>query len=288
MSRFANYHPWILFSYFLLVLLTTMFSFQPVYLLFSLLGVVCFLIFSEGFLSAVKQILIFFPFVLLVTVTNPIFSHNGATPLFFINDNAYTLESLIYGGLLGIMLMAVLLWFRCLNQIFTSEKIIYLFGKVSPQICLVFSMCLHFIPGFKRRFSEVFQVQKLYCKGVPKWRMYLYSFSSVITYSMEKAVITADSMQARGYGLKKRTAFSVFSFQKEDAFFLTVMLILSAAVFYGMYMPFTSFTVYPEIRFADISVQTVLSYFFYGILCFLPCIVEIKERLKWKYSMSKI
>lgn len=288
MNRFSNYHPGVLFAYFLLILLAAMFSFHPVYLLLSLSGAVFFLIFSEGFRSALKRILLFLPFVLLVTVTNPLFSHNGATPLFFINDSAFTLEALIYGGLLGFMLMAVLLWFRCLNLIFTSEKIIFLFGKISPQLCLVFSMCLHFIPEFKRRFSEVYHVQKLYCNGTAKWRLYLYSFSSVITYSMEKAVITADSMRARGYGLKKRTAFSVFSFQKEDAFFLIVLLFLSSAVFYGMYMPFTNFTVYPETRFANISLEMILAYFFYGILCFLPSIVEIKERLKWKYSMSKI
>ena len=37
------------------------------------------------------------PLFLLVAVTNPLFSHNGVTPLFFLNGNPVTLEALLYG-----------------------------------------------------------------------------------------------------------------------------------------------------------------------------------------------
>lgn len=35
---------------------------------------------------------------LLVAVTNPLFSHNGVTPLFYLNGNPVTLEAFVYGA----------------------------------------------------------------------------------------------------------------------------------------------------------------------------------------------
>ena len=39
----------------------------------------------------------YLPLFLLVAVTNPLFSHNGVTPLFFMNGNPVTLEAVVYG-----------------------------------------------------------------------------------------------------------------------------------------------------------------------------------------------
>ena len=41
-------------------------------------------------------------------------------------------------------------------------------------------------------------------------------FSAMISWALENAIDTADSMKARGYGLPGRTAFSIFIFDKRD------------------------------------------------------------------------
>ena len=46
----------------------------------------------------------------IIAVTNPLFSRNGATALFFVGDIPYTLEALVYGAVFAEMLMASLLW----------------------------------------------------------------------------------------------------------------------------------------------------------------------------------
>ena len=46
----------------------------------------------------------------LAAITNPVFAHNGATPLFFVGDIAFTLEALLYGAAFGAMLAASVMW----------------------------------------------------------------------------------------------------------------------------------------------------------------------------------
>ena len=58
------------------------------------------------------------------------------------------------------MLAAVALWFSCLSAVMTSDKFIYLFGRMIPALSLVLSMTLRFVPRFKRQFQAVAQAQR--------------------------------------------------------------------------------------------------------------------------------
>lgn len=87
---------------------------------------------------------------LLVAVTNPLFSHNGVTPLFYLNGNPVTLEAFVYGAAIAVMVVGVMLWCRCYSAVMTSDKFLYLFGRAIPKLALVLSMALRFIPMFKR------------------------------------------------------------------------------------------------------------------------------------------
>ena len=42
----------------------------------------------------------------------------------------------------------------------TSDKFIYLFGRVIPKLSLLLSMVLNFVPKFKQHFKEIDQSQK--------------------------------------------------------------------------------------------------------------------------------
>ena len=102
MKAFANYHPAVLLLYFLSVLLVGMFVTNPVLQLTMLLGAVLFYLMlphrsgGAGF---------YVPMFLLVAVTNPLFSHNGVTPLFYLNGNPVTLEAFVYGAAIAVMVV---------------------------------------------------------------------------------------------------------------------------------------------------------------------------------------
>ena len=58
------------------------------------------------------------------------------------------------------MLGAMLLWFMCLSSVFTSDKFIYLFGKIIPALSLLLSMTLRFVPKFRRQLETTAQAQR--------------------------------------------------------------------------------------------------------------------------------
>lgn len=57
--------------------------------------------------------------------------------------------------------------------------------------------------------------------------------SIVVTWALENALDTADSMKSRGYGLPKRTAFSLFRFTLRDGICLGVLATLGGIVLAG-------------------------------------------------------
>lgn len=204
MKAFANYHPAVLLLYFLSVLLVGMFVTNPVLQLTMLLGAVLFCLMlphrsgGAGF---------YVPMFLLVAVTNPLFSHNGVTPLFYLNGNPVTLEAFVYGAAIAVMVVGVMLWCACYSAVMTSDKFLCLFGRVIPKLALVLSMALRFIPMFKRQMHKVNRAQKamgLYGSKslVDKGRSALRVFLTMISWSLENAIDTAASMKARGYGCR--------------------------------------------------------------------------------------
>ena len=53
--------------------------------------------------------------------------------------------------------------------------------------------------------------------------------SAVITWSLENAIDTSDSMKSRGYGLTDRTAYSNYVFDKRD---VTALIYLAVMITY--------------------------------------------------------
>lgn len=96
----------------------------------------------------------------MVAVTNPLFSHNGVTPLFFLNGNPVTLEAFAYGAAIAVAVIGVMLWCKCMGEIMSSDKFLWLFGRPFPKISLVLSAALRFIPLFVRQSKEVSRAQK--------------------------------------------------------------------------------------------------------------------------------
>jgi len=293
MKAFSDYHPFVLMIYFLSVTVITMFSIHPVFLGVSLLGAFClFSVLTNG-KEVFSNIGFYIPMFLLIAVTNPLFSHNGETALFFLNDNPVTMEAIIYGMAISLMLIAVMFWFKCYSEVMTSDKFIYLFGKAIPKLSVVLSMALRFTPLFIKQIKRISITQKtlgLYTQNSLTDRFLggIRVFSSILTWSLENAVDTADSMKARGYGLKGRTHFSLFKFTKRDFWVLFFIAISDFAVLLSVFYDKIYFAYYPVITKINFSISAFVTYIFFTFIAFLPTLIEIKENLKWKYLISKI
>ena len=120
------------------------------------------------------------------------------------------------------MMVAVITWFSCCNVVMTSDKFVYLFGKLIPALSLILSMTLRFVPRFTAQIKVVTQAQRCVGRDVSsgsvRKRIHngLTILSIVITWALENAIETADSMRSRGYGMAGRTAFSIYRLQRRD------------------------------------------------------------------------
>ncbi len=293
MRFFERFHPAALLAYFAAVLLIAMFSASPVIVLLALAGGLGFAATMTTWREKCADLTFYLPLLLLVTITNPLFSHNGVTPLFFLNGRAVTLEAIVYGAGLGVTLWAVLLWCRCWSRIMTSEKVLYLFGRAIPKLSLVLSMALRYVPLLRRQAKKLERAQQtlgLYASDsyLDRLRAKLAVYSGLVGWSLENAVEVSRSMKARGYGLKGRTAYANFHFTRRDAALLA--LVVCAA---GVYLTVTAlgyggFTYYPALSGADTRPLALAGYAAFGALAFAPFLIEGGQTLQWNSCKSRI
>ncbi|MBR5519379.1 MAG: energy-coupling factor transporter transmembrane protein EcfT [Clostridia bacterium] len=292
MRSFADYHPIVVALYFLAVAGIAMFCANPILLVLSLVGALLWFLVRNGRKEARSHLFFALLFVCAALI-NPLVSHNGVTVLFVVNDSPITWEATVYGLVAATMILAVLYWFRSLTQILTSDKLLYLFAKLSPKLALVLSMGLRYVPLFTEQAKKIDRAQTglgLYRgDNLPdRIRGKLRIFSVLITWALENGIVTADSMTARGYGTKRRTHFSIFRFRKADWLVLGLILTLSAVVLWGIFGGALSFTCYPAIVWPETTLLTVLAYTAYGLLALLPTLIEVEEVIKWRSLTSKI
>lgn len=145
-DAFSGLHPAIGFAYFAAVLTLTMLYMHPLLLLLSLIGSSSYVCILKGARHFAKTLLYLVPFIILMSVINALFSNGGVTPLYYLsNGNAITAEALTYGLFASMMFCAVMLWFNCFNAVMTSDKLLFLFGRLSPSLSLLLSMSLRLV-----------------------------------------------------------------------------------------------------------------------------------------------
>lgn len=295
-DAFSNYHPLVNFLYFCLIFGFSMFFTHPVCLLISLFCALCLNIKLTG-AAALKGLFCFsLPALVAISLINPAFNHQGTVILCYLpSGNPLTLESILYGLSAGTMLVCVLTWFSCFNEVITSDKFIYLFGRIIPIMSLLLSMALSFVPKFKAQFEQVKQARTcLVGRDVTNGSLLkrlgfaVSCFSIMVTKSLEGAIETADSMKSRGYGLPKRSAFSVYIISKRDKFALLWLFFCAIFVLCGSLSGCLFWRYFPSIRGVLIRPATIATYIVYFALCITPSIIDIVEEIKWKYLHSKI
>ena len=295
MNEFKAYHPIVNFIYFVLVIGFSMFFMHPLCLFISLVCAFLYSVILKG-KKAIKDNLIYMiPMMLAMIFINPLFNHEGVTILKYLPDgNPLTLESVLYGIFASVMIASVICWFSCYNSVMTSDKFIYLFGRVIPSLSMIFSMTLRFVPKFSAQLKTVANAQKCIGRDVSNGSIIkrakhgLSILSVMVTWALESSVETADSMKSRGYGVDKRTAFSIYTFDRRDAIVLLCILFFGIYVFVGSLMGAMYFKYFPYMEGTEFSLFGMSVFISYIALCILPVVIEIWEVGRWKAIKSKI
>lgn len=294
-DAFGNYHPFVNFIYFGLVISFSLTLTHPLAQGISLVCATAYYVSVEGKKSVAFLLRFCLPMVMLTAFINPAFNHEGTTILlYFASGNPLTLESILYGLAMGAMLVTLLLWFSSFCRAMTSDKFIYLFGKVIPALSLVLSMSLRFVPKFKVQMGNVADAQRSIGRDVSSGSLWsrtktaVLILSIMITWALENAIETADSMKSRGYGLKGRTAFSIYRFDERDAYTLIWLTFCGLFLTAGTMLSAFGFRYFPNVRYAALDRTTIPFYVVYLGLCITPIVLNFKEERTWKTLYSKM
>ncbi len=280
MRGFRTVHPTAVLVYFLTVLTVAMFTLHPVVQGLALLGGALFACrMPRGVLRPWSYPLLF----LLITLSNPLFSHEGETVLFRLGQLPVTVESLAYGAGLATTLLGTLLWCGCMSRLLTGEKLMAAFGGRMPRLTLLISMILGFIPRFFRRLHTLGQLHRGEGNGL---RHAARLLTAAISYSLEEGLVTAASMSARGYGLAGHSSFTLYRLHHWDGALMGLSVALAAVTLGGLGA--NPFAYYPRITPVATQPAALAAYAACGLLMFIPCMLEAKEALKWRYYASKI
>ena len=276
MKQFSALHPVVLFLYFCAVLGVTMFCLNPAVQLVSLAGALLLFHVADDRTQKRRR---FLPLLMIPLggLINPVFSHHGQTILFFLNNNPVTLQAFYYGLNMGGTACAALFWLSCFSLLMGSDRLLCVFGRVSPKLALMLSLILRFVPLLHRRSVE--SRQALRAMGLfrednffLKLRSRVRVFFAVAASALENGVITADSMEARGYSVGRRTAYSTFRFSATEGVFS-----LPAAVAFGVSLaavPALRVDFYPTVSLHGSLARCVVGLIAFALLCLLPGVTQ--------------
>ncbi len=311
---FKGCHPTVNLLFYISVLAFGMLFSHPVCLAVSLTASLIYHIKLNGRKAARSFACFLLPMLFAVILINTFFNHYGITVLAtFPWGNSLTFESIVNGFVTGVVVVSVILWFFTYNEVVTADKFMYVFGKRIPGIALIISMALRFVPMYRVRLREIADAQRGIGKDYRQGNIITRVKNAgniiviLVTWALENAIETSDSMRARGYGAGKRKTYSRFVWQPSDTVILTALILIDIILIFGSVFgsleciynpqviinPSADFGTTYIINELNIKINPLdflgyLSLLAYTLLMFLPIIIDVKEDLKWHKLKSKI
>ena len=291
---FERCHPAVNLIYFAAVIAGTVTFQHPVFLLLSFLCAGGYSI-RRNRGRAVLFDLCLVPCAIAFAVYYSSYHHFGVTVLHrnFVGNNM-TLESLVYGLVLGTAIAGICIWMSCVYSVFSTDKMVYLFGKVSPRLSLFLAILLRMVPRIKKEARKIHTAQKGIGRGIGQgspWQRINNAFriiSMLITWTIDSLMTASDSMRSRGSTLRGRTAFSVYRFDNRDRAFVIALFTFLTMTFMAMILGLTDMTYDPRLIWKPVTPLTILFYAGYTVLCLIPLGLELWTEYQFKKARESL
>lgn len=286
-SSFCEFHPASIFIYFSFAVGATMFS-NSIWIGCLSIGIaILYNFILKGYEAAVKNIIWMMLIICFTVIFNVIFVHRGETILFYVDSNPITLESIFFGMYMGIKISGGISWFSIFNTVVNGEMIIYVVGRISGLLALMISMVCRYIPILQKRYDEISWGQRFIgCENtknpIDKIGNIVKKISVLIGWSLEASLDTASSMEARGYGLKRRSSFHMYKFEKRD-YYLVIYYLISISLYAFLYLSaIEKDRFYPKLIIGEKTLFDflMLGIFFLGSISAM--IIDVLEDMRWR------
>lgn len=284
MDRFSQFNPKTSFLFFVTAAVSILINYNPFFLAASFAAAFAYNFKLLGAKAFKSLICFYFPFTLFVGVFNMIFTSYGVDILFTLNDSNFTLEGLVYGLCQGMMFSAVMLWLSNYSVVMTSDKFMSVFSKAAPNLTLVLTMTLSFLPRLRKNAREISDARLQLGGNEGRLKKSGNNLSALISLTLEESIETANSMKARGFS-SKRKPYSKYRFSRCDLLMSVVILLLFAFMIFEDTAQVSEFIFDPKLENASFSVWHML---FFTMLMLIPIIVDTAEDIRWLFLKRKI
>lgn len=189
--------------------------------------------------------------ILMVASTiliNILTNHRGETYLFYLNDNVVTLESIVYGGILGLQIVLLIHISAIFSRRMTVDKLVIVTGSMSPSLAILLSMAIRNIGRYHHKIQEIYRYQKCESRSEYFWEKLFLSIRTVsimVNWALENGLELADSMIARGYQSGRRSSYAPVRFLGQDGVECVCLLLFVSLWEWGQ--PFTIIIPYIQI-----------------------------------------
>lgn len=278
---FEACHPAVNFIFFASVLWGSVYFQHPVFLAIAWLCTFSYSVRRAG-RKAVVFNLCLLPLIVIFALYYSAYHHFGVTVLRknFI-DNNMTLESLICGLVIGVQFSTVCMWLESLFSVVSSDKIIYLLGRISPRLSLFATILLRFLPRLFREAGRINLARKAIGRGAGQGNLLrrfcncLGIFSMLITWMISALALESDSMRSRGSLLRGRTAFSIYRFDNRDRAFVISLFTCLTLTLMGVILGTGRMWYNPRILWRPLNALGLLTAAGYLALCLMPLGLEL-------------
>lgn len=144
-----------------------------------------------------------------------------------------TVETLAFGGVLGLGLVAALLAVAPLSLILEPHDVVDAMPAPLERTGIAVATSLNLVSGIGRTFRAVSDAQRMRGwrpRGLRSWNEVLVP---VILTCIEDSVLLAEAMEARGFGAGKRTSYAVSAWSRWDVA-VVIAALAGMGVFVGL------------------------------------------------------
>ena len=186
-----------------------------------------------------------------------------------------------YGVVLGVAVVSMMIWMSCVYSVFSSDKVVYLFGKISPRLSLFLAILLRMVPRVKAEAKRIHTARKGLGKGIDQGGFFqrikngIRIFSMLISWTIGSLATASDSMRSRGSTLRGRTAFSIYRFDNRDRAYVITLFACLTLTAMAILLGLTDMVYDPLIIWEPIAGTNVLFYIGYATLCMMPLALEL-------------
>lgn len=245
--------------------------------------------------KAFKNALILAVFIgIPIILINPIVNSRGITVLFrmseipVLGDIKITLEALVFALMLMFKLINTVFLFVFFNLCVEPDRFFNLMAVVAPRSAMTATLTAKMVPSMIESTKRIAEVQmtrgvQLDSKSLLKRISNGWPFIKILLFSsLEGSLQTAEALESKGYGYRKRSSYYKEGFKLKD-----LLIVISGAVAILLIIlksprNFLDFKFFP--RIGVVSNEGICGYI---VILILPILVVLPAMLGWRFNKCR-